>query len=429
MASVSKRMHVLLGITWLLLAFYCHLTLYNNAYSYFFDTASWRKEVRLATRSQQVEDYLGGLSSVSESSAVKNPTGLRKWPQRLCLGIRVANYNTKEKELTHSIASLVDNLDHDERESISILLLLADKDPEESVAYGKPWLSTLADKAFVYENHTNDALASHHGFHYETLESTLRRKNLPTDSPEAVFTDVITLLEKCKEIDASYVGLMTPGTHFLATKDWHQRVTDAIRNVNRTTRRAGEDWVSIKLFEDYAEARWRWSTREWLRDSTGALLLYIGGLSAVWLLCMAFGAARSSAATVLASSRNGFIKRLAPVATSMASTAHAGAAGSKPWGRKGAKMLAFGVWIPAFVALFLLAGQQEGLPFGGGAHQIREFEETRCGLGVLFQQRHLQDVLDATGFVAMDTPYCMLLRKVAKMKELSTWVMDPSITV
>ncbi|KAK0649085.1 hypothetical protein B0T16DRAFT_409388, partial [Cercophora newfieldiana] len=95
-------------------------------------------------------------------------------------------------------------------------------------------------------------------------------------------------------------------------------------------------------------------------------------------------------------------------------------------------LLSLVVWVPLFVRLLVLAGgiqtfQHHFWPYVGGVREM--VRESCCGHGAVFQQRHVEELMDMFRSLPYDIKPKEILDHLAANRGLWRWVMDPTITL
>ncbi|KAK0724846.1 hypothetical protein B0H67DRAFT_117170 [Lasiosphaeris hirsuta] len=392
-------LHALLGIAWVSLATYCQAAFFDEPSSFFFNPQS-EPGIKLSrTREAEVAAHLTLLQSDRPTASIPRQTHhLKKWPKRLCLGILsdTKKRHHTEASLTRTLASLVHGLTPDDRESMHIVVLLATKSPTEHFAFSKPWLPQIADEILVYHPNASAGLdpleSPYHAVEFEVNHGTPPRSK---SSIERSRLDHSVLLEACRATQASYAAVIEPD--FVATRDWHARLTAALPYVDRAARSRGDDWVYIRAF-DTPKPTWNLGVNEWMGYTRTLLPLY------AVLVVIGVGLYRW-----------GFHRKGASPKALWQD--------SLPW-------LTLGLWIPVFARLYVMAGGAETMrhhfkPYPSGVKEM--MREGCCGHGVVFQQRHLEEFQGIFRSPPYDLPVAAILDKMADDRGLSKWGIDPSI--
>jgi hypothetical protein len=325
---------------------------------------------------------------------IRNPparvTPINPVDKLLCIGIPSIN-RTTQSFLASTVATLSDTLTPEERASIRIVVLLADKSPSKHFAYGQEWLEPLVDEVLLYGEPPNGSTA------YRRIPFDLKEGNIRGDTRvENMRLDHSALVETCRQHDYPYFALVEDD--IVAMRDWFPRFKKGLAFVEKTTEETKREWIYLRLF--YSEILMGWNNEEWLSYSKVICLVY----SAVLIL---FLVGRK------------YVRK--GISTSVS-----------PHAQRYLGALIFGLWLPALIALYFLSGRLSANrlnPFGMSAsHGAREMPHYGCcAQGLILPHRHLE------GFQALlrDPPYefpgDMILEGYAEDRGLVKWALEPSV--
>ncbi|KAK3327028.1 hypothetical protein B0T19DRAFT_449459 [Cercophora scortea] len=383
-----SRVNAVFWLIWGLLFLTCYFTSYDDPSSLFYNADRAYEQRFSRQRTAEAELFL------SHHVPPKPTTVTPVSDNLLCIGIPSVN-RTTESFLSSTLATLTDNLTPPERASIHIVVLLADRVPEKHFAYGASWLENLADEILLYGSPPPTTNTNTTNI-YHTIPLNLH--NGDPRGPgrvENMRLDHSALVEACRKRGARYFALVEDD--IVASRAWFARLRRALPYIEQRAARTGLDWIYLRLF--YSEIFMGWNSEEWLMYAETIMLVYV-----VVLLVFLETLRR---------------RRRGGVDVSRYTMAAA---------------LVFGLWMPALIVLYFLAGRLSvnrlnplsGV-FANGAG-VREMPRYGCcAQGLVFPQRHLD------GFQALlrDPPYHFagdqILEGYADDRGLVKWALEPSV--
>ena len=207
---------------WLAALVWCLFNSYDDPSSFFYNRSAAYSERYSAHRADQVDQFLRNDSRASANRS----TSADPATQLLCIGIPSIN-RTSEGFLAHTVGSLVDSLSPAERNSIHLVVLLADETPTEHFAYGQPWLTNLADQVLVYEQPGAD----HSNTDYHTIPFNVRDDGQPRGNGrvENMRLDHSVLVETCRARGAPYFAFIEDDV--IASPDWFRKFFAGVAHV------------------------------------------------------------------------------------------------------------------------------------------------------------------------------------------------------
>ncbi|TPX16192.1 uncharacterized protein E0L32_004187 [Thyridium curvatum] len=444
----ASHLNVAFWLLWLALFAFCFFNSYDDPSSLFYNQDKAYTPRFSAVRAREGDEFVRNLL-LPDGQRQPNPNGLdadRRPPAELdalrpgpgapllCVGIPSIN-RTTEAFLAHTLATLADNLSPHERAAVRIAVLLADRRPQAHFAYGQPWLAALADEVLVYAGDDKDnstaelLLPGGSGGKYRAVPWDVRGggedNRRGTGRVENMRMDHSVLVETCRRSGAPFFALVEDDV--VTSRDWFRRLGAGLPEVDRRARSGrdddggGRDWVYLRLF--YSEIFMGWNSEEWLTYMETIFLVY-----AVVLL-------------VFLEVRKRLFKGPPPGSSSSARAPPAPGGGSLAAARSlhsgFLAALVFGLWVPALIALYFLAGRisvnrlmATVTPWGGrgGSGGVREMPRYGCcAQGLVFPERHLE------GFQRLlrDPPYDFagdqILEGWAGRMGLSKWALEPSV--
>jgi hypothetical protein len=379
---------------WFLLLILCWFNSYDDPSSIFYDEERGFKLRHSRQRAMEADVFLRDLPP-------KLPPDNQQF---LCIGVPSIN-RTTQSFLSHTLATLTDTLTPQERASIHIVVLLADRPPDHHQAYGQDWIERIADEILIYGKPPPAAAAGSSSSIYRTVPLDLVPGRPRGDGRvENMRLDHSLLVETCRNHSADYFALVEDD--IIASRDWFRRVKKGLAYVEAQTSRTKHEWLYLRMF--FSELLMGWNSEEWLAYSTHIFLAY-----AVTLVL--FLVAR---------------RRFRLGATKSASGDSAAAAQTYRY----VTALAFGLWLPALIALYFLAGRVSGarinpLNWATGRHGgVREMPNYGCcAQGLVFPRRRLDGVFDLMRNPPYDFPGDMQLEGYAGDNGWKKWALDPSV--
>ena len=399
-----SRANTSFWLIWLSAVLWCFINSADDPGSIFFRAKTAYRRRYSAYREIEAQTWLdrAGVKSIIESSTKA------KLNEFLCIGIPSVN-RPGNAFLETALGSLTDSLSEAERASIHIIVLLADPDPKKHTSYGKPWLSRLADDVITYEfegesvwpvREPDDA--------YRELPRDLNGKGRGGARAENMALDHSVLLEACMQHGSPYFALIQDDT--IASRDWLQKLWRGVAQLENSPKPNERDWLYLRLFHN--EGLMGWNNEEILEYMKIIVAMYalVGGIILIVMRCCR---RRRRASRTRAKSVSATTSALRPPQTHSFSYLAS---------------LALGVWIPASIALFFMAGR---LTFHRLTHRsayVREMAQYGCcAQGLVFPQRHLDGMLGLLREPPFDWPVDMAIEGYAVQHGLTKWALDPSI--
>ncbi|KAH7313783.1 hypothetical protein B0I35DRAFT_435846 [Stachybotrys elegans] len=217
--------------------------------------------------------------------------------------------------------------------------------------------------------------------------------------------DHSVLVERCRSRGSRYFALVEDDV--VASRDWFDRTRRALEYVER---RGGRDWVYLRLF--YSEFFMGWNNEEVLDYMQAIFLVYVVVLLGFVELRRRHKLGGSSSSS---GGSGGSGKISAPLLSGPAFTYLAA--------------LALGLWTPALIALYFLAGRVtmhrlSPFPLAG----VREMPRYGCcAQGLVFPRRHLAGLQRLLRDPPYDFAGDMILEGWAGDRGLAKWALDPSV--
>ncbi|PFH56353.1 hypothetical protein XA68_16695 [Ophiocordyceps unilateralis] len=314
----------------------------------------------------------------------------------LCVGIPSIN-RTSESFLAYTVATLTDKLTAEDRASIRLVVLVADRWPQRHLAYGQPWLARIADEVLVYgdgeSSGENDDV-------YRTVPYNVYKEGpgRGTGRVENMRLDHSVLVETCRDYGSPYFALIEDDV--VASADWFAKLKKGLDYIESRSSKSKKDWIYLRLF--YSEIFMGWNKEEWLSYSQNVLMVYAVVLLA--FLARTVRRKRLNCKSVVGGSTRFLALFMA---------------------------LVLGLWLPASITLYFVAGRVSTSrinPFTWSWHPAREMANYGCcAQGLVFPRRHLEGVLA----LLRRPPYAFagdqMVEDYARDHGLAKWALEPSV--
>lgn len=352
-----RNVNILFVLAYLFAFVYLSFSCYADPGSFFFnpDKAYTPKfsNVRVQEALQFLESVAPPRRSIAPSPELENlsksSVSFTRDAPKVCVGIPTWGQRT-EQYLPQTLASLVDALSPEERNSIHIKVLIVDNAPTKHPAYQTPWLRRLADEVRVYD-----------GLHNQTrVSQSPAEQQTATDPPfhltkqQKSASDFSLLADACYESRAPFFALIEDDV--ITSRDWYDRLIRGATALEGKYREGSRDWLYLRLF--YSETFLGWNNEEWptywrwifAAYAVVASLLILGTRAAanVWPqhLLRPANATRQLYLSVL------------------------------------------GLWMPLVILLYFLAGRLSMQPMRHGLQLMPSYG--CCSQGLVFPARHLE---------------------------------------
>ncbi len=196
------RSNAVFWLIWLLLLIFCYFNSYDDPSSIFYDAKRAYQQKFSRVRTQEADEHLRHLPPKPSPAA----------DRLLCIGIPSVN-RTTHSFLASTIATLTDTLTTDERATIHIVVLLANKSPKTHFAYGQKWLEDIADEVLLYDTLPTGA-GVYHTIPFDLLDGHKRGDG----RVENMRLDHSALVEACRRHGSQYFALVEDD--IVASRDW-----------------------------------------------------------------------------------------------------------------------------------------------------------------------------------------------------------------
>ncbi|KAH6963190.1 region-domain-containing protein [Fusarium avenaceum] len=376
-----------LASIWVLLFQVCRLYTYSDPSSFFYDRHRAYETKYTDIREKQADDFLAlanhePIEELSNISLINNDAVTRSSEEkRFCIGIPSVR-RENEQFLPKALASLVQGLRIEERQTIYITVLLADDDPTNNPAFGQTWLNRLADEVLFYGNGSLPGSPENYnavmGKHPNSAQELTRN--------DRVHRDYATLMASCQARDAEYFVLIEDD--IIAAQHWLQRLSNGLDILERTEN--PHNWLYLRLF--YSETYLGWNSEEWPTYLAHAVYLF----SVVLFLYFLF--------TALDSARRSHTLHLKSIAWNI-------------------PHLTF--WTASFVALYFLAGRLTVDPYPEGVHEMANYG--CCAQGLVISHQHLNTLGSALGTAPEGVAGDSFIEGYADKHGLKKYAITPSV--
>jgi hypothetical protein len=378
---------------------WCFINAYDDPSSLFFKPSHAFNRVYSAIREDESAEFIYRvlLKVVSPDSKV-SVTDRRN--EQVCIGIPSVS-GRHSTPLLHTLGTLSDTLTPEERDSIYIIVLLANENPYMHIAYGEPWLSQLADEVFTYNGSiflgANPPHRKEPSEAYSVLAYNMHEQTILWSRVQKTKFDNSIVVEACRHRDAPYFALIQDNV--VASRDWLKRLRAGIPEVRKRTEKSGRDWFYIRLF--YSEMHMRWNKEEGLY-----YLWYIGKVYFV-ISCMLY--------LVLG------LRLMLGWYTGANMTP----ANERAFYHFAALVL--GTWTPAIVALAFAAGRVtlHRLTVSSGVREMPRYG--CCAQGLVFPKEHLRELQEALNKPPYDSDVHVAIEGYANDNSLAKWALEPSV--
>ena len=384
------RLNAVFWVFWFVVLFFCYFNSYDDPSSIFYNASKAHQPRFSLLRAAEAEHYLRNTTQKPAPGGARN--------KFLCLGIPSANRTNPF--LPYTLATLTDSLTTKERQSIHIVVLLADASPRSNFAYRKSWLEDIADEILVYNQVPTVSTDL-----YRTIPYDLTGLGRSSDPIENTRLDHSALAAACRRQESKYFALVEDD--IVASRDWFPRLKKGLAHVEKQTERNERDWMYLRMF--YSEMYMGWNSEEWFTYSRNIVLVYAVVIFVIWasrMRCRIPYTKAKPAAGPPPSSRSAQSSRSLVV-------------------------LVLGVWLPSLIALFFFAGRisvNRLNPMTKVSHGVREMPRYGCcAQGLVFPQRHVRALQGILREAPFDSNGDQVVEGHAASQGLSKWALDPSV--
>lgn len=340
---------------------YCSNAYYRDPTSAFFDPVRGYERLYSLGRQDDAKSFIHNANVSSFPQITPKEV-------KMCIGIATIA-REGEQYVKTTIGSLLDGLSHNEREEISLVVLIAHTAAEVHPIYGEQWLTNVVDKVLLYD------------VGQQKMNDLIEWEKLKDYRKKAIF-DYTYVLQRCLDTGAQWIAMVEDDT--LAVDGWYSRAIDALEMADEQhPPTKDDDWLYMRMF--YTEEFLGWNSEEWPRYLIGSVAV-AGMATMVLLLIRQFLFEKTITNTVI------FVVGL--------------------------------VCCPACIILYFLAGRMSMQPFLPGIYQMPRFG--CCAQGMIFSHQMAPRVIARLaqrreGFVDE------LIEAWANEANLVRWVIVPSL--
>ena len=205
--------------------------------------------------------------------------------------------------------------------------------------------------------------------------------------------DHSVLVETCRDWGSPYFALVEDD--IVTSRDWFTRFKRGLAYVEKQSEKTKTDWIYLRLF--YSEIFMGWNSEEWLTYSETIFLVYVVVLAVFlesrrrWKLGAKAGASATESNILVAA--------------------------------------VFGLWIPAMIVLYFMAGRvsvNRLLPWP--SRPAREMQRYGCcAQGLVFPEKQLQGFQDLLRNPPYDFAGDQILEGYVDDRGLKKWALEPSV--
>ena len=218
---------------------YCSKAFYRDPTSAFFDPVRGYEPRYSAERQNDADNFIRNANLT---------TFVRTEPKdpKMCIGIATVA-REQDQYVRRTIGSLIDGLEHSDREQIILIVLIAHADPDKHPVYGEPWLSNVVDETMLYDVSRGRL-------------QNLRDWETNKDYRKKAVFDYTYVLQKCVDAGTRWITMIEDDT--LAVEGWFPRAMEALQKADQLPPATEEtDWLYLRLF--YTEEFLGWNVEEW----------------------------------------------------------------------------------------------------------------------------------------------------------------------
>ena len=362
----SSTAMMLIASTALWLLCYQYLSIYSarDPTSYFFNTEKGYRRMYSKEREAEAHEYIARFNK----SEVSQPAKSSIHPG-LCVGIATIA-RPSEQYVIGTIGSLLEGLSKKDRDSIHLITFIAHTDPTAHPIYDQPWTQAVSDEVLTYD----------------IPDADLQRLKLYEDDHHPrnkSMYDYGYLLRRCLQTGAPYVAIIEDDT--IAREGWFKYGMAAV--LEAANRAAAARWLYLRMF--YTESLFGWNSEYWPTYMIVSILV-----------CAAAYALINTVGT-----------RVNVLRTRMARTD---------------PMIFSLICVPAFIALYFMAGRVTVRPWKAGVNPMPRFG--CCSQGFIFPQAIVPEIIERTDQAMDEDLYIdMLLERHAEKAGLLRFAQVPSL--
>ncbi|KAF4342086.1 alpha-1 3-mannosyl-glyco 4-beta-n-acetylglucosaminyltransferase C [Fusarium beomiforme] len=374
-----------LASIWVFLFQLCRLYTFSDPSSFFYDPHRAYVARYTNVREHQADELLDiaehfPVEELAKTPLINNDSNAipRTSEKPICVGIPSVK-REREQFLPRAVASLVQGLSLEQRNSIHIIVLLADDEPTSNPAFGKRWLDGLADEVLFY----GDASIADPSKRYHNVTSNNSHELSRNDR---VHRDYATLITTCQERGAKYFALVEDDV--IAAHNWLERLSTALDKLERTE--DPKSWLYLRLF--YSETYMGWNSEEWPTYLFHSMSFFSIVL-VLYMLVLTVDARRKSQVLHLKASA---------------------------WA-----LPHLTIWTASFILLYFLAGRLAVDPYPTGVHEMPNYG--CCAQGLVIPQQHLDALGTALRTASDAVAGDSLIESFADANKLKKYALTPSV--
>ncbi|KAI9369305.1 hypothetical protein BJX61DRAFT_161510 [Aspergillus egyptiacus] len=291
----------------------------------------------------------------------------------ICVGI-VTVKRPLQQNIDTTVASILDHLSEQERNTISVHVLFALTTPTDHPDYNEPWLANVVDRILTYEQ-------------LDAPISLLRQYEQNKDVKRKSIIDYSLSLKSCYE-DSNAPWIMMLEDDVVAQRAWYNHTLRSLETIQSWhTSGSIKDWLYVRLF--YTEKFLGWNSEDWPVYS----LCSIGIITTVAIMGVV---GRRKVRPMQGLLTNSFIS-----------------------------VVCF-VCMPLLITLYFLAGRVTMLPMRPGIHLMNS--HGCCSQALLFPRESVPPLLDYMDKSRYARPYAVdsIIERMADANGLDRLAIVPS---
>ena len=355
------------AILWVVLYRHFVFASAHDPTSYFFNPATGYQRSYSLVREHEAYAYIK-KSNFTGSTSQKSSAS-----PSLCVGVATVARGSKEQYVRGTIGSLLEGLSDIERANIHLTTFIANTNASIHPIYHEPWVYAVSDRVLTYESSeiSKIDIALLHKFEEE---HDFRNKSM---------YDYGFLLNDCLTTGAKWIAIIEDDA--IARAGWY---TTAIKSLERIEEQVAKpDWLYLRLF--YTESLLGWNSEEWPRYLGWSIFIFLSLLSALILLRPRSPVLRRHVSDV----------DIAGLCC---------------------------VDLPAFIALYFMAGRMTMQPLSPGVRPMSQFG--CCSQGFVFPREIVSRAIERTRQAMYEDLFIdMLFERWADKEGLARFATFPSL--
>lgn len=391
-----KIANISFWVLWIWALTWCRTNCFDDPSSFFFDADNAYTARYSVKRIQQADDFLRlhrlkHLAIDPKAGTQRKSSSAERF---LCIAIPSANRGS-DVYLSRTLASLIDNLTPEQRDSIIIKVLLAENDAAKHISHHYKWLSDLVDEVLVYESGANPLDEPPK---YTTVRNSGKAKR-GNNTVQNNRLDHAVLVDSCQTWGGKYTALIDDD--IIASPDWFGMLTKGATQVQQHSQRLSYEWLYLRLFYTDLFIRWTWeeaiSSVEMIFVLYFAIFVVFLGARRYCRICPNEG--KGSAKLITSQTFNQMC------------------------------LVVISIWVPALIALYFIAGRMVFnrltlFPFSG----VREMPKYGCcGQGLVVPQHQLEGLATMLRAPPFDFATDQMVELYADQKNFHKFTLDTSV--